>query len=90
MTFKLDNIKSFEYLIERKSTTAGFEPTRANPFDFKSNALTTRPSCYILEFYKIWKDNLLIGPAHLLECKALNLVVMGSSPMVGMFSSMNV
>ena len=53
MTFKLDNIKSFEYLIERKSTTAGFELSRANPFDFESNALTTRPSCPIYLFANI-------------------------------------
>ena len=47
MTFKPDDIRTYEYLIERKSTTVGFEPTRANPLDFKSNALTTRPSCHI-------------------------------------------
>ena len=53
MTFKPDDIRTYEYLIERKSTTVGFEPTRVNPLDFKSNTLTTRPSCHIYLFRNI-------------------------------------
>ena|SRR5687767_13465960 len=30
---------------EKRTTAVGFEPTRVTPMDFKSIALTTRPSC---------------------------------------------
>lgn len=38
------------------STPTGLEPARITPFDFESNALTTRPRCH---YYIVCKSNII-------------------------------
>ena len=46
-------------MVVKGTDTAGFEPTRLTPFDFKSNSLTTRTSILLTDFLNNILHNLI-------------------------------